>query len=208
MPETPSTPPSAEAAAASAPDARRRVLAPPLLLRAAVALAFGAVTVFWGAPTAFGAACCLAGYFVGLAVARTWLLRRQARTADPAARPSGGVRATVSAAYGLAAAIGLGLVAAPDTVVIGAGAAIALALTGISDLVGGVAGRGQSPLSRDEVITGVVHLGAAILVPFFAGTGAHALLGVAGGAAIITGVLLAIAGLSLRHDSAATGPVA
>ena len=58
------------------------------------------------------------------------------------------------------------------------------------------------------MITGVVHLGAAALLPFFTGLGAHALLGVSGGAAIVTGVLLAIAGLSLRHDSRPRADVA
>lgn len=178
-----------------------------MLLRAVVALAFGAVTVFWGAPPAVGAAWCLGAYFVGLAVARAWLLRREGHAADPAFRPTGSTRMVASAAYGLAAAIGLGLAAAPEASLIAIGGAVALGLTGAADLASGLAGR-RSPLARDEVITGVVHLGAAILLPFFAGLGPHALLGVAGGAAIITGVLLAIAGLSLRHDSPATPGVA
>lgn len=183
------------------------MLAPPVLLRAAVALAFGAVTVFWGAPTPIGAAWCLAAYFVGLAVARAWLLRVE-NSAPGGARLSGSGRVVASAAYGLSAAVGIGLIAAPTGTILAVGGAIAFALTGIADLAAGRAGRGRSPLARDEVITGVVHLGAAILLPFFGGLGAHAVLGVAGGAAIITGVLLAIAGLSLRHDSAAAGPVA
>ncbi|WP_369045920.1 hypothetical protein [Sinomonas sp. P10A9] len=207
MPDSP-TPPSPSPSG----DESQRALAGPVLLRGAIALVFGAVTVFWGTPTAFGGAWCLAAYFVGLAVARTWLLRRQGRAADSAARPSGSARVVASAAYGVAAAVGLGLAAAPDTVVIGIGAAIAFAATGLADLASGlafrVAGQRRSPLARDEVITGVVHLGAAILLPFFGALGAHALLGVAGGAAIITGVLLVIAGLSLRHDSPATAEVA
>lgn len=168
----------------------------------------GAVTVFWGAPTAAGAAWCLAAYFVGLAVARAWLLRAEGLAADPDARPTGTLRLVVSAAYGLAAAVGLGLGMAPETAVLAAGGAVAFALTGAADLAAGLSGRRRSPLARDEVIGGVVHLGAAILLPFVAGLGAHALLGVAGGAAIITGVLLAIAGLSIRHDSAAPADVA
>ncbi|MBL0704033.1 hypothetical protein [Sinomonas cellulolyticus] len=212
MPETPSTPPQpatpSPAPAASAPDARRRALAAPVLLRAAVALVFGAITVFWGAPSPIGAASCLAAFFVGLAVARAWLLRREGGASAGGSAPTGLSRAVASAGYGLAAAVGLGLVAAPTGTVLGIGGAVAFALTGAADLATGFRGRGWSPLARDELIAGVVHLGTAVLLPFFAGLGPHAVLGVAGGAAIITGVLLAIAGLSLRHDSAPTAPVA
>lgn len=207
MPENPSTQPAAAPSGAVAP-AEQRSLAAPVILRALVALAFGAVTVFWGTPTAAGAAWCLAAYFVGLAAARAWLLREEGRAADPAARPTAGVRVVSSACFGLAAALGLGLGAAPTGAVIAVGGAAALALTGFADLVAAIAGRGRSPLARDEVIIGAVHLGAAVLLPFVAGLGAHALLGVAGGAAIITGVLLLIGGLSLRHDSAAHPDVA
>ncbi|GAB3267507.1 hypothetical protein GCM10027449_00080 [Sinomonas notoginsengisoli] len=209
MPETPSTPwPSASDGTRSPAVEGQRAFASPVLLRALVALAFGAVTVFWGAPSAGGAAWCFAAYFVGLAVARAWLLRQQGLSADPGARPSATLRIVASVAYGLAAALGLGLGAAPEPSTIGIGGAIALALTGAADLASGIAGRRRSPLARDEVITGAVHLGAGALLPFFLGLGVHALLGVAGGAAIITGVLLAIAGLSLRQDSPGAARVA
>ncbi|MDP9884383.1 hypothetical protein J2W21_001893 [Sinomonas atrocyanea] len=207
MPENPSTQPTGVPPGAPAP-AEQRALARPVILRALVALAFGAVTVFWGTPTPAGAAWSLAAYFVGLAAARAWLLREEGRAADPAGRPTAAVRAVASACFGLAAALGLGLGAAPAAAVIAVGGAVALALTGIADVVAAVAGRGRSPLARDELIAGAVHLGAAVLLPFVAGLGAHALLGVAGGAAIITGVLLLIGGLSLRHDSAAQPDVA
>ena len=173
----------------------------PVLLRAAVALVFGAVTVFWGQPTTAGAAWALGAYFVGLAAAQAWQLREEGRLADPAARPSKAQRTIASAAYGFAAALGIALGAAPQPAVLAAGGAIALGLTGATDLFRGLAARRRSPLARDAVIAGVVHLGAAALLPFFTELGAHALLGVSGGAAIITGVLFAVAGLSLRHDS-------
>lgn len=209
MPENPSTQPTSVPSGAHAPaSAGDRDLSGPVILRAVVALAFGAVTVFWGAPTAVGAAWCLAAYFVGLAAARAWLLRVQGNAPDPRARPARSARLVASAAYGLAAATGLGLGAAPEVTVIAVGSAIAFALTGAADLAAGVQGRGRSPIARDEVIAGAVHLGAAVLLPFVAALGAHAVLGVAGGAAIITGVLLVIAGLSLRHDSAARPDVA
>lgn len=209
MPETPSTPaPGVPADPLPSAGAPGPALWRPIALRAAVALVFGAVTVFWGQPTTAGAALALGAYFVGLAVAQAWQLREEGRSAEPEARPSGTQRTVASAAYGLAAAAAIALGAAPEPVVLAAGGAAALVLTGASDLFRGIAGRGRSPLARDEVITGVVHLGAGAILPFFAGLGAHALLGVSGGGAIITGVLLAIAGLSLRHDSSPRGVVA
>ena len=185
-----------------------------MLLRAAVALVFGAVTVFWGQPTTAGAAWALGAYFVGLATAQAWQLREEGRlpqpqpSAQPTARPSKAQRTIASAAFGFAAAVGIALGAAPQPVVIAAGGDIRFRLTGSSDLFRRLAGRRRSPLARDAVIAGVVHLGAAVLLPFFAELGAHALLGVSGGAAIITGVLFAVAGLSLRHDSRPRADVA
>ena len=180
----------------------------PVLLRAVVALVFGALTVFWGQPTTSGAAWALGAYFVGLAAAQAWQLREEARLSEPSARPSRPQRTVASAAFGFAAAVGIALGAAPAPIVLAVGGAIALGLTGASDLFRGLTGRRRTPFARDAVIAGVVHLGAAVLLPFFTELGAHALLGVSGGAAIITGVLFAVAGLSLRHDSRPSADVA
>ncbi|WP_245827930.1 hypothetical protein [Sinomonas mesophila] len=212
MPDIPSSPasgvPSASSGSPSTPSpAVSPTLWRPVLLRAAVALVFGAVTVFWGQPTTAGAAWALGAYFMGLAAAQAWQLREEGRR-QSSARPSKAQRTTASAAFGFAAAVGIALGAAPQPAVLAVGGAIALGLTGASDLFRGIAGRSRSPLARDAVIAGVVHLGAAVLLPFFTGLGAHALLGVSGGAAIITGVLLAVAGLSLRHDSQPRADVA
>ncbi|WP_336854029.1 hypothetical protein [Sinomonas albida] len=185
----------------------RARLWPPVLGRAVVALAFGAVTVFWGHPTTAGAAWAVAPYLWFLLAAEVWLIRSE--------RPAPG---RASALIGLvpyagAAVLGVVIVALPSDAVVGAAGAAALALVGISDVVRGAlsrraSGSGVSPLARDALIAGVVNLGAGILLPFFAASGPHALLGVAGGAAVITGVLLVIAGLSLRHDAAADARVA
>ncbi|WP_422934712.1 hypothetical protein [Sinomonas sp. P47F7] len=185
----------------------RARLWPPVLGRAVVALAFGAITVFWGQPTTAGAAWLMAPYLVLLLAGEVWLVRSE--------RPA---PERVSALFGLvpyavAAVAGVVIVVAPSDAMVGGAGAAALALVGISDVVRGVLSRrspggGASPLARDLLIGGVVNLGAGILLPFFAAVGPHALLGVAGGAAIVTGVLLAIAGLSLRHDSAGEARVA
>ena len=178
-----------------------------MLVRAAVALAFGAATVFWGHPTTAGAAWLMAPYLWLLLAIEAWHLRSEAPAVGRASVLWGLVP------YGLAAVAGVVLASASNDALLGGAGAAALALVGASDVVRGVLARrapgtAAASLARDLVIVGVVNLGAGILLPFFVGLGPHALLGVAGGAAIITGVLLAIAGLSLRHDSAAGARVA
>jgi hypothetical protein len=56
--------------------------------------------------------------------------------------------------------------------------------------------------------SGVIGLGTAAALPFFIQLGPHALLGVAGGGAIIGGVLWLLAGLTLRHDARRDSPEA
>jgi hypothetical protein len=192
---------------ADSPSPDRARLWPPVLGRALAALAFGAVTVFWGQPTTTGAAWVLAGYLWLMLAAQTWLLRSE----RPAPRRSSALTALIP--YVLAALAGIAVVAVPSVGVIGGGGAVALILMGASDLARALLARrgpasGVTPLGRDLPITGIVGLGAGILLPFFSGLGPHALLGVAGGGAIITGVLLAIAALSLRHDSTGAARVA
>lgn len=187
------------------PDRAR--LWPPVLGRALAALAFGAVTVFWGQPTTTGAAWVLAGYLWLLLAAQAWLLRSE----HPA--PGRGSALTALIPYALAACGGIVIVAVPSLGVLAGSGAAGLILVGASDVARAVLARrdmapGVVPLGRDLPITGIVSLGAGALLPFFAGLGPHALLGVAGGGAIITGVLLAIAALSLRHDSTAAARVA
>lgn len=172
-----------------------------------VALAFGAVTVFWGHPTTAGAAWAMAPYLCFLLAAEVWLIRSELPAPGRASALIGLVP------YAGAAVLGIVIAAVPSDAVVGAAGAAALALVGISDVVRGALARrtpgsGVSPLARDALIAGVVNLGAGILLPFFVAAGPHALLGVAGGAAVITGVLLVVAGLSLRHDSAADARVA
>ncbi|MDQ4503971.1 hypothetical protein [Sinomonas sp. ASV322] len=189
------------------PQPDRVRLAWPVLIRAAAALAFGGATVFWGRPTTAGAAWVFAAYVWLLLADEVWLLRSE----RPG--PSRGSALTGLVGFALAAiAAVVPLVAPADGVLAGTGAA-ALVLVGASDVARGLIARrapssGVAPLARDLLLVGIVTVGAGILLPFFAGLGPHAILGVAGGAAVIAGVLLAIAGLSLRHDAAAAARVA
>lgn len=77
---------------------------------------------------------------------------------------------------------------------------VGLLVLGVFELVQGFRQRGRQVLARDWIISGVVGIGTAAALPFFISLGAHALLGVAGGGAIISGVLWVLSGLSLRHD--------
>jgi hypothetical protein len=79
--------------------------------------------------------------------------------------------------------------------------ALGLAVAGALELFCGPKFRGRHVLARDWIASGIIGLGTAAILPFFISLGAHALLGVAGGGAIISGVLWALAGLTIRHDA-------
>jgi hypothetical protein len=82
-------------------------------------------------------------------------------------------------------------------------AALGLAAAAVAEVFLGIRFRGRHVLARDWLTSGIIGLGTACALPFFVGLGPHALLGVAGGGAIISGVLWILAGLSLRHDARA-----
>jgi uncharacterized membrane protein HdeD (DUF308 family) len=82
-------------------------------------------------------------------------------------------------------------------------AALGLGVAGVIELLNGFRNRGSHVLARDWMASGVIGLGTAAVLPFFISLGAHALLGVAGGGAIISGVLWVLSALTLRHDARA-----
>ena len=107
----------------------------------------------------------------------------------------------LSAAGAVLAGTGAAVALIPGGLVFGTIAALGLGLAGIAELYLGLTTRGRSVLARDWIASGVIGLGTAGTLPFFIGLGPHALLGVAGGGAIISGVLWVLAGLTLRHDA-------
>ncbi|MGO4248273.1 DUF308 domain-containing protein [Paenarthrobacter sp. RAF54_2] len=165
---------------AQTPSASVAELWKPVLIRAAVALVFGLVTIFWGSPSVQVLAWAIGLYLLGTAGA-LWMSR-----VLPAAVP------VVVAAGGVVA-----LVTQSDAGV-ALSAAAALLVLGIFELVHGLQNRDS--LTRDWLVSGVIALGTAVALPFFISLGAHALLGVAGGGAILSGVLWMLSGLTLRHD--------
>lgn len=166
-----------------------------MLLRAAIALAFGAVTVFWAAPpiSAMGWAGGL--YLLATGLVLIWSVKK---TGLPHASRTARILSAAGAILtGTGAAVGL----LSGNLVFGVIGALGLGLAGAAELYLGLAARRRSVLARDWIASGVIGLGTAMALPFFIDLGPHALLGVAGGGAIISGVLWTLAGLTLRHDA-------
>ncbi|MFC9353704.1 hypothetical protein [Arthrobacter sp. NPDC057013] len=167
----------------------------PALLRAAAALVFGAVTVFWAAPSVTGMSLTGGVYLLATGLILLWGIPLAGFRRDaPAGRvPSAGGAALTGA--------GVALLFLPGSLVFAVIGALGLAAASAAELWLGIRFRGRHVLARDWLASGVIGLGTAGTLPFFVDLGPHALLGVAGGGAIISGVLWILAGLSLRHDA-------
>ena len=168
-----------------------------MLVRAAVALVFGALTVFWASPSQAGMGWAGGAYLMATGVVLLWSVERTGLR--PRSAPSKMLAGAGAVLTGTGAAVAL----IPSNLVFGMLAALGLGLAGAAELYLGITGRGRSVLARDWIASGAVALGTAVLLPFFIDLGPHALLGVAGGGAIISGVLWTLAGLTLRHDARA-----
>jgi hypothetical protein len=107
----------------------------------------------------------------------------------------------LSAAGSVLAGAGFALVLLHGDLLFGIIAALGLGVAGALELLCGLKFRGSHVLARDWIASGIIGLGTAAILPFFISLGAHALLGVAGGGAILSGVLWALAGLTIRHDA-------
>lgn len=167
----------------------------PVLLRAVAALVFGAVTIFWAEPSVE-----VMGYSGGLYLLATGLLLLWA--IPKAGYASGSMPGKVLSAAGAAlTGAGAALILLHGDGVFGVVAALGLGTAGAVELYCGVRYRGRHVLARDWLASGLIGLGTAAILPFFISLGAHALLGVAGGGAIMSGVLWVLSGLTLRHDA-------
>lgn len=189
---------SAETAAKTASPALWRAF----LLHAAVAGAFGLLTIFWGQPSVHVMSVAGGLYFLGLAIT-VYLTEQSLRVQD--AVPAWLTR-TVPAFLAVAGLLNLWI--HTDSMFAQAGA-LALILMGVVYLVLWARNRRHHIAARDFLLTGIVSTLTGVLLPLFQPLGAHALLGVAGGGAVITAVVLALAALSYRHDAGETaGPAA
>lgn len=162
-------------------------------LHAVVAGAFGLLTIFWGEPSVDVMSVAGGLYFIGLAMSvhlteRSLLSQR--------AVPAWLTRTTPV----FLAAVGvLNLWIHTDSMFARTGA-LALILLGVVYGIVWARNRSEYFAARDFLLVGLVALLTGALLPLFEALGAHALLGVAGGGAIITAVVLGLAALSYRHD--------
>lgn len=156
---------------------------------------FGAVTIFWAAPSVE-----VLGWSGGLYLLATGLLLVWAVQASGFQRDSAPGK-LLSAAGSVLAGAGCALVLLHGDLLFGVIAALGLGVAGALELLCGLKFRGRHMLARDWIASGIIGLGTAAILPFFISLGAHALLGVTGGGAIISGVLWALAGLTIRHDA-------
>ncbi len=174
----------------------------PVLMRAAAALGFGALTVFWAAPSESGMGWAGGLYLLATGVVLIWSVKK---TGLPGTSPAGKI---LSAAGAVLIGTGAAVAVIPADLVFGIIAALGLGLAGAAELYLGFSTKGRSVLARDWITSGAIGLATAAALPFFIDLGPHALLGVAGGGAIISGVLWTLAGLTLRHDARADSPEA
>lgn len=164
------------------------------LLHAAVAGAFGLLTIFWGQPSVHVMSVSGGLYFLGLAVV-VYLTEQSLRVQD--AMPAWLAR-TVPVFLAVSGLLNLWIHS--DGMFAGTGA-LALVLMGVVYLLVWARNRRKHVAARDFLLTGIVTALTGVLLPLFQALGAHALLGVAGGGAVITAVVLALAALSYRHDA-------
>ena len=168
-----------------------------MLARAAVALAFGALTVFWAAPSVAGMGWAGGALPAGHRRGAVWSVKKAGFRPD---RRAGKI---LSAAGSLLTGTGAAVALIPSEPRVRRPRGPGPGPGGAAELYLGIRYRGRHVLARDWIASGVIGLGTAAALPFFIGLGPHALLGVAGGGAIISGVLWVLAGLTLRHDARA-----
>ncbi|GAA1787788.1 hypothetical protein GCM10009712_39050 [Pseudarthrobacter sulfonivorans] len=167
----------------------------PVLLRSLAALAFGALTVFWPSPSVQVMGWAGGLYLLATGLLLLWGIPKAGYTRD---RMPGKI---LSAAGAALTGAGAAVVLLHGDRVFGVVAALGLGVAGAVELYCGIRYRTRHVLARDWIASGVIGLGTAAALPFFISLGAHALLGVAGGGAIISGVLWVLSGLTLRHDA-------
>ncbi|MGA7203963.1 MAG: hypothetical protein WBX27_04950, partial [Specibacter sp.] len=170
MSET-AVPPGLNAAITSTPASQ---LWQPVLFRSMVTLLFGIITVFFGSPDNLGLCLNLAWYFLVLAAAQFWFVRRLAL-------PRSDVRGlALRGAAALLAVAGVVIFISTSTVVAAWLGGVALVLMGAAELFAALTNRaadtGRSPLRSDWLISGALSLGTGLLLPFFTTAGPHALL--------------------------------
>ena len=168
------------------------VMFKPVLIRAGVALIFGLTTVFVQEPGTMWMKIALALYLVFSGSAMWEYLRREP---VPEAMRS---PLSLAAAAWMLGTIVLFFFSSPQGV--GLTVATALLLGGIAELVAWFRHRREFAPARDQLITGAVGVGSGIGLLLGSHLNQHAQLGIAGGGALILGVMLAVSGVGMYLD--------
>ncbi|BBE24386.1 hypothetical protein MN0502_32690 [Arthrobacter sp. MN05-02] len=169
----------------------------PFLARAGVGAVFGLVTVFWREPSTLVMSVAGGLYLLLTGAAYLWTHRLPHRGSRTKLLPDIG--------GGLLLGAGIASLVFLDDRSFAFAGAVALVVAGGVEVLRGLRARG-SAVARDLVIVGTVAVVTGALLPLVEHLGAHALLGVTGGGALLTAVVLGIAALSYRHDSALSAP--
>lgn len=176
----------------------------PLLMRSMITLLFGLITVFFGISDVVGLSLNIGWYFLLLAAVQFWFVKRLDLDSSSPRRTALWASAGILAIAGVVIFISINLSIAAWV------AAAALALSGFAELFAAFykspgqvssANARPAPIASDWVISGILTLGTGLLLPFFIGIGAHAVLGVVGGGALILGTLWLLSALTMRHDA-------
>ena len=186
-----------------------RALGGPLLTRALLLLAFGALSMFWqpGRYWSFEhpsltQVAWVTGIF--LLVHGVVLLILQQRLAPLAAEISAGgrsVSALNSAAllYALGGVLAIALHGSLGLMVLVLGGVYALA--GLIELLVGFRLGAEGPLSRDMRMSGMITMLTGMGLLWFGELGPQTLFGILGGGAVVVGIFLMIGAVSLRRPT-------
>lgn len=176
----------------SAPTAK---LWQPVLMRSMITLLFGIITVFLGTPDTLGLCLNFAWYFLALAATHYWFVKRlELPLRDPR-------RMVLLSAAGVLGVSGVIVFISTSAAIAAWLGAAALLIMGAAELFAAIRSEGKTPLRSDWLIAGVIGIGTGLLLPFFIELGPHALLGVAGGGALMSGALWLLSALTIRHEA-------
>ncbi|MDN5756343.1 MAG: DUF308 domain-containing protein [Arthrobacter sp.] len=165
----------------------------PVMFRAVVATAFGALSVFWQDPSEAVVAYLFAAFLV-LSAKSVWDFA-VARIVPFAVRGLLG-GAAIAGAF---SAVFLLVFASTTAAVIAGG--LGLAVAGLLELTTYFRHRGDLVPVREFLLTGAVSLVTGVLLLAWPGLDQHGVLGIAGGGSIIVAVFLLIAAFGYRHDA-------
>lgn len=165
----------------------------PTLVHALVFLAFGLTTVFWQEPTLGVITVMLGLYMLGYAGASYLTAQTLRRVGDASTAQAFTSIALVQAAGGV-----LTFVAPRGEFWLTLIAACVLGLTGVLKLLAGMRTKASNPAARDWQLEGAIVTISAAALPVVSEIGDKAIMGTAGGSALVAGIFLVVGALTLR----------